>query len=251
MPYTIKHWPTRERPRERVRSLGPQALATRELLALIIETGLPPRDGSPGRSAVELAGDLLAAFAGADGEGSLRRIMASPAAALEARVQGIGPAKAAKILAALELGRRAGEEMRPEREPVVTSRDIYERMRWRLRDLEQEEFHLILLNGYNEVLREMFLTRGTPNSSLVDVRDVFRHALQEQAASVVVVHNHPCGEPKPSLLDCMLTRRLVEGGDVMGIGIHDHVIIGEANYYSFNDEKKLRPVTRVRKLKAA
>jgi DNA repair protein RadC len=251
MPYTIKQWPPRDRPRERVRALGSRALSTRELLALLIETGLSPREGTPGRSALELAGDLLAAFAEADNEASLRRLMASPASALEGRVPGIGPAKAAKILAALELGRRAAEELRPERERVQSSRDVYERMRWRMRDLEQEEFHMLLLNTQNEIVREVFLTRGTLDSSLVHAREVFRHALQEQASAVVLVHNHPSGEPKPSLEDRMITRQLVEAGDMMGIPISDHIIIGEGRYHSFNDEKQLRSGTRATPLKAA
>src|SRR4051812_6787227 len=128
MPYTIKHWPVHDRPRERVRNLGPKALSTRELLALLIETGLPPREGVAGRSALELAGALLAVFAEQDGADSLRRLMAAPVSAIAGRVPGIGPAKAAKILAALELGRRAADEVRPERFRVYSSRDIYERM---------------------------------------------------------------------------------------------------------------------------
>jgi DNA repair protein RadC len=236
MPYTIKHWPVHDRPRERVRTLGPRALSTRELLALLIETGLSPREGAPGRSALELAGDLLGAFAEEDGGDSLRRLMAAPVSCIAGRVAGIGPAKAAKILAALELGRRAAEEMRPERARVQNARDIYERMRFRLRDLDQEEFHLILLNTQNEILREVFLTRGTLDSSLVHPREVFRHALNESASSMVLVHNHPSGESKPSLEDRLITQSLVKAGDLMGIPMSDHVIIGEGRYYSFRDE---------------
>jgi DNA repair protein RadC len=239
MAYTIKHWPVQDRPRERVRALGSTALSTRELLALLIETGLSPREGTAGRSALELAGDLLAAFAEDDGAGSLRRLMAAPVSAVAGRVPGIGPAKAAKILAALELGRRAAEEARPERARVQTSRDIYERMRFRLRDLDQEEFHLILLSTQNDVLREVFLSRGTLDSSLVHAREVFRHAFNESAASVVLVHNHPSGEPTPSLQDRRITRDLVRAGDVLGIPVSDHVIIGEGRYYSFRDKKQL------------
>ena len=239
MPYTIKHWPVHDRPRERVRTLGSGALSTRELLALLIETGLSPRDGVPGRSALELAGDLLAAFAEEDGGDSLRRLMAAPVSAIAGKVAGIGPAKAAKVLAALELGRRAAEEMRPERARMQSSSDIYDRMRFRLRDLDQEEFHLILLNTQNEILREVFLTRGTLDSSLVHPREVFRHALNESAAAVVLVHNHPSGESTPSLPDRVITRELVKAGDLLGIPVYDHIIIGEARYYSFRDQKTL------------
>jgi len=239
MPYTIKHWPVHDRPRERVRTLGSGALSTRELLALLIETGLSPRDGVPGRSALELAGDLLAAFAEEDGGDSLRRLMAAPVSAIAGKVAGIGPAKAAKVLAALELGRRAAEEMRPERARMQSSSDIYDRMRFRLRDLDQEEFHLILLNTQNEILREVFLTRGTLDSSLVHAREVFRHAFNESAASVVLVHNHPSGESTPSLQDRVITRDLVRAGDLLGIPVSDHVIIGEGRYFSFREKNQL------------
>jgi len=251
MAYTIKHWPVHDRPRERVRTLGSRALSTRELLALLIETGLSPREGTPGRSALELAGDLLAAFAEEDGAVSLRRLMAAPVSAIAGRVPGIGPAKAAKILAALELGRRAAEETRPERDRMHTARDIYERMRFRLRDLDQEEFYLILLNTQNDILREVLLSRGTLDSALVHAREVFRHALNESAASVVLVHNHPSGEPMPSLQDRLITRELVEAGDLLGIPVSDHVIVGEAKYYSFRDEKKLHSGVRRGALKVA
>lgn len=252
MPYTIKHWPVQERPRERVRTLGPRALSTRELLALLIETGLSPRDGVPGRSALQLAGDLLAAFAEGEGEESLRRLMAAPVPAIAGKVRGVGPAKAAKILAALELGRRAAEEQRPERTRVNTARDVYERMRFRMRDLEQEEFHVLLLNTQREVTRDVCITRGTLDETLVDAREVFRHALKEQAASVVLVHNHPSGEPMPSLADRSITRQLVAAGDLLGIPVYDHVIIGEGRYHSFADARQLRPGEgRQRALEAA
>ena len=171
---------------------------------------------------------------------SLRRLMNAPVAAVASRVGGVGPAKATKILAALELGRRAAEESRPDRLRVSSARDVYERMRFRLRDLPFEEFHLLLLNVQNEVVGEAFLTRGTLDTSVVHARDVFRHALHESAASVVLVHNHPSGEPAPSLEDRLVTSSLVAVGDLIGIPIYDHVIIGEARYYSFAENETLR-----------
>jgi DNA repair protein RadC len=240
--YGIKQWPSDDRPRERLRTLGPRALSPRELIALLIETGMPPRDGLPGRTAMELAGDLLHRFSGQDGRESLRKLSSAPLGALTA-VRGIGPAKAAKIMAALDLGRRAAEEVRPDRERVQTARDVYERMRFRMRDLEQEEFHVLLLNTQNEIAREVFLTRGTLDSSLVHPREVFRAALHESASSMVLVHNHPSGEPAPSAEDRVITHQLVTAGDVVGIPVVDHVIIGEGKYYSFSEEGKLRADT--------
>jgi DNA repair protein RadC len=239
MSNTIKQWPVSDRPRERVHMLGPRALSTRELVALLIETGQPPRDGVPGRTALELAGDLLASFAEEDGEDSLRRMMHAPVCALAGRVRGIGPAKAAKVLAALELGRRAAEEARPDRARLHTSRDVYERMRFRLRDLDREEFYVLLLNTQNEILREVLVARGTLDASLVHAREVFKHALEESAAAVVLVHNHPSGEPTPSIPDRLITCHLVAAGALMGIPVSDHIIVGEGRYYSFADMKTL------------
>jgi DNA repair protein RadC len=236
----IKQWPAEERPRERVRTMGARALPTRELLALLVETGRPPREGVPGRTALELAGDLLAAFRGEDGGESLRRMMSTPVSIVATRVPWIGPAKAVRILAALELGRRAAEEALPDRTRVQSGRDVYERFRFRMRDLDQEEFHLLLLNTQNEVVREVFITRGTLDASLVHAREVFRHALREAAASVVLVHNHPSGEPTPSPDDRVTTYELVQAGDLLGVPVADHVIIGEGRYFSFNDRGELR-----------
>ena len=232
MPYTIKEWPTSDRPRERLGALGPRALSPRELLAILIETGTPAAGGKPARSALDIAGEMLRHFAAADGGASLRRIMTSSLAEI-CRVPGVGPAKATKVLAALELGRRAVVEARPDRDRVRTAADVYERMRLTLRDLSHEEFHVLLLNTQNEVLRDLQVTRGTLDASLVHPREVFRPAIAEAAASVILVHNHPSGDPTPSAEDRSVTRQLRSAGELVGIEVLDHVIVGEGRYVSF------------------
>jgi DNA repair protein RadC len=231
--YPIRVWPTEERPRERLEALGPRALSARELLALIIQTGRPAEGGREARTALDLAGDLLRVFAPEQGGESLRRLMTASPGEVCRRVQGVGPAKAAKILAALELGRRAAEEARPERERVRNGRDVYERMRCVLRDLPQEEFHVLLLNTQNEVLRDVSGTRGTLDATIVHPREVFRAAIAESAASVVLVHNHPSGDPTPSVEDHVVTAQLRRAGDTLQIPVLDHVIVGEGRYVSF------------------
>jgi DNA repair protein RadC len=230
--YTIKEWPTEERPRERLETLGPRALSPRELLALLIETGRPAGQGYEARSALDLAGDLLSHFSPGRGTASLRRLMTASIAEI-CRVRGIGPAKAAKILAALELGRRAAEERRPGRDRVRSPRDVYDRMRLVLRDLPHEEFHVLLLNTQNEVLRDLQVTRGTLDASLVHPREVFRPAVAESAACMILVHNHPSGDPTPSPEDLAVTADLRRAGATLGIEVLDHVIIGEGTYISF------------------
>jgi DNA repair protein RadC len=232
---TIKEWPTQDRPRERLRSNGPRALTTRELLALLIETGMPAAERRAARSAMDLAADLLRWFAPGEGAESLRRIMTAPLPAL-CEGPGIGPAKAARILAALDLGRRAVGEERPEMERFTCARDVYERMRVRMRDLPQEEFHILLLNLQSELIRDVVIARGTLDTCTVHARDVFRHALAESAHSVVLVHNHPSGEPTPSPEDRLLTRQFVAAGKVLGVTVVDHVVIGEGRYASFREE---------------
>ncbi len=231
---TIKEWPLQDRPRERLRTEEPRSLATRELLALLIETGTSAGEGRPARSAMDLAADLLRWAACGEGAESLRRIMASPLPAL-CEVPGIGPAKAARILAALDLGRRAAEEARPDVERFTCARDVYERMRLRMRDLPQEEFHVLLLNLNGELIRDVVIARGTLDTCTVHARDVFRHALAESAHSVVLVHNHPSGEPTPSPEDRHLTRRFVAAGAVLGVTVLDHIVIGEGRYVSFGE----------------
>ena len=233
--FTIKEWPAHDRPRERLRTLGARSLSPRELLALLIETGMPAADGRPARSALDVAGDLLRWFSPAEGAQSLRRIMTAPFSAL-CEVPGIGPAKAAKIHAALDLGRRAVEEARPEMERITSTRDVYERMRLAMRDLPHEEFRVLLFNVQCDLLREVVVGHGTLTACGVCPRDVFRVALAENAHSMVVVHNHPSGETTPSPDDRLFTQQLERGSKVIGVELLDHVIIGEAKYYSFSEE---------------
>lgn len=237
----IKEWPATDRPRERLHTLGPRSLTSRELLALLIETGRPAEDGRPARSAMDVADDLLKwavkgtqANDGTD-KAPLRRIMTAPLAQL-CSVPGIGPAKAAKVLAALDLGRRAAEEARREVHRFSTPRDVFEHLHLEMRDLRYEEFRVLLLNTQWELMRTVKVAQGTVDGCNVHVRDVFGAALRENAQSVVVVHNHPSGEPTPSLDDKVVTKRLESASKVLGVNLLDHIIIGEGRYASFCEE---------------
>jgi DNA repair protein RadC len=201
--------------------LGASALTNRELLAILVGSG------TEGRSAVDVAGELLSAVGG-----SLRRLAGSERATLT-RVPGIGPAVAARLAAALELGRRLAREGPLERTRIQGPRDVYERCAPALRDLPQEEFHLLLLNTQHAVLRELVVTRGTLDTSVVHAREVFRAAIAESAAALILVHNHPSGDPTPSPEDREVTLQLVAAGQLIGIPILDHVVIGDARYVSF------------------
>jgi DNA repair protein RadC len=219
--YAIREWPAPERPRERMQTDGATALATRELLAILIGSG---REGA---SAVDVAGELLRSH-----DGSLRRLaMASPTE-LE-NTTGVGPAVAARITAALELGRRLAREGPLERTAIKGPRDVFERCAPGMRDLPQEEFRVLLLNTQHAVMREITITRGTVDASIVHPREVFRSAIIENAAAMVLVHNHPSGDPAPSPPDKAITRQLAEVGRMIGIPVLDHIVIGDACYVSF------------------
>src|SRR5690606_4542466 len=200
----IKEWPTDERPRERLTKLGPAALASRELLAILIETGTPATAARPARSAIDLAGDLLKHFEGESG-GGLRRIGAASLTEL-CRGPGIGGAKATRIAAALELGRRGTREARPERERIRNAEGVDEQVAVRRGDLLLDGFHVLLLSTQNRVLRRLQVPGGPLAASVVHRREVFRTAVTECAASAIVVHKHPSGGPPPSAEDRAVTR---------------------------------------------
>jgi DNA repair protein RadC len=228
--YAIHTWPQDERPRERLHSVGAFALSTRELLAILIGSG------TEGRSALDVASDLLRAC-----RGSLRELSASHPAELVS-VTGIGPAVAARLAAALELGRRAAREGPAERERITGPRSVYDRCGPALRDLRQEEFHLLLLNTQNAIIRELVVTRGTLDSSVVHAREVFRPAIAESAAAVLLVHNHPSGDPTPSPEDIAITAELAAAGRLIGIPVLDHIVIGDSRYVSFVESGLLNPL---------
>jgi DNA repair protein RadC len=210
-----------DRPRERLWRLGSHALTAQELLAILLGTGCA------GRGALEVAATLLARV-----DGSIARLASRPAADV-ARVPGLGRAKAARVAAALELGRRLGVEQAPPPERIAGPADVQRRCAPGMRDLPVEEFHVLALGSQSQVLADLLITRGILNSSLVHPREVFRAAIAEAAAGIIVVHNHPSGDPTPSADDRAVTRQLVDAGRLLDLPVYDHVIIGGERYVSF------------------
>ena len=221
MPIPLAVVPEADRPRERLWSLGPAALTTAELLAILLGTG------GTAAGVLELAGRILEI-----GEGSLRRLAQRPSAEL-LRAQGIGPTKAARLLAAFELGARIAREERPSLSRIREPDDVARLFQNRLRDLQVEEFHLLALDSQSQVLREVLVTRGLLNSSLVHPREVFRAAIAEAAAGIIVVHNHPSGDPTPSAEDRAVTQQLVAAGRLLDLPLYDHIIIAGDRFVSF------------------
>src|SRR5688572_20830099 len=220
-PQTIRELPRTDRPRERLIDLGANALSTSELLAIVLGSG------GRGRSALRIGQEILGASSG-----SLRRLAMKPVGDLTSH-SGVGRVRAVVIHAALELGRRMASEHREEATPIRSPRDVVAVFGPRLEDAPVEEFHVAVLDAQHRLERDITVTRGILNSSLVHPREVFREAIAERAAAIILVHNHPSGDPTPSADDRSVTDQLVAAGRLLDIPVQDHIIIGRGRYLSF------------------
>ncbi len=211
--FTVRDLPPSERPRERLFALGSKALSAAELLACLLGRGVP------GESVVMTAQKLLARF------GSLRGIAEASAEEL-ARVRGVGHAKSAQLKAACELARRIQEAPAPPGAPITTSEEAIAAAARHLAMRRREHFILLLLDSRHRVLKISEVSVGSLDASIVHPRETFREAITACAAAIILAHNHPSGDPAPSPEDLELTRRLVEGGTLLGIPVLDHIIVG-------------------------
>lgn len=220
----IHEWAVSERPREKLLERGAGALSDAELLALIFGSGTRTRNGH--LSAVQLGRALLRAYESLHGlsKRDHKEMM---------QVDGIGPAKAAQLKAAFEIGRRVeSQQVGGRRVQVSCPEDVVSVYGPRLRDLKNEVFVVVHLSTSNGILGDETISEGGLASSIVEPRAVFRRAILENAAAVICLHNHPSGNPEPSRKDLQVTRQLVESGKLMGIPVHDHIIIAGATYTS-------------------
>lgn len=216
----IKDWPESERPREKVERHGASSLTDSELLAILI------RAGTGTITAVDLAKSLLVKYE------NLQELSSRSTGEFK-RFKGIGPTKAVTLVAAFELGRRLAAETRPEKIRVNSPKSIAERYIPILESVKQEEFRVILLDTANNILGEQLISKGSLNASIVHPREVFKKAITDSAAGLIVLHNHPSGNPEPSEEDKKVTRNLVKAGSIIGIEIVDHIIIAGLQYFSF------------------
>jgi DNA repair protein RadC len=215
----VERWPERDRPRERLYWNGPEALADAELLAIQLGSG------TRGKSAVDIAREVLAVY------GSLAEIAGREATEL-AKVTGVGPAKAARLVAAFELTRRLRARTPGARLVLSGPAEVYAAFGPLMEDLQREVFRVALLDAQNGLLRDRVISQGTLSASLVHPREVFKPAILESAASVILLHNHPSGDPTPSREDIRLTRQLVECARLLDLRIHDHLVIGHGRFVS-------------------
>ena len=221
--FTVRDLPKPERPRERLQKLGPDALSSQELLALVIGRGIPKK------SVMTIAQELMARF------GNVRAINEATLEELS-QIKGIGPAKAAQIKACFELAKRENLEADEESFDIKNPEAVFKLMSSSIKDKAKEHFKLILLNSRNKKIGLSTISIGTLTTSLVHPREVFKDAITHSAASVILAHNHPSGDPEPSEDDLKITRKLVESGKVLGIEVIDHIIIGKTNFYSFREK---------------
>jgi len=222
----IRELPAGERPRERMEQYGPSALSNAELLAILLRVGVK------GESAIRLAERLLSHF------GSLAGIAKARIPQLS-ELPGIGLAKACQIKAAFELGKRLATSTEDTRPVVSSTADAVALVMEDLRYREQECMAAILLDVRNQVIRVPIITVGTLTASPAHPREIFREAITHSAHSIIVVHNHPSGDPSPSPQDLDLTSRLVKAGEVNGIPVNDHIIIGGGRYVSLKVAGKM------------
>ena len=220
---SIKKWPESERPRERLLKYGAHNLSHAQLIAITLRTG------GGGKSAIDLAIEIINAF------GDLKKIENASQREF-APFKGMGSAKIAQLKAAFELGRRVFDEPH-DKGPVFSSgHDVYIYYQQRFKNKPKEIFRCAMLDARNRIFKDYRVSEGTLTNSLVHPREAFRDAIKESAASVIFVHNHPSGDPTPSREDITITERLSKAGELLGIKVLDHIIIGDNQYTSMMEK---------------
>lgn len=222
--YTIKDLPEDERPREKLYKYGSKALSNTELLAIIIRTG------NKENTAIEISQKLLA------GKKEGISFLTDTSIQEITKIKGIGVCKAAQILAAVELGKRVMTGTHKDKPKITTPSDVADILMLDMAHLKKEHFKIVMLDTKNQVIGIEDISIGSLNSSIVHPREVFKEAIARSSASIILVHNHPSGDPTPSKEDIAITRRLAEGGDILGIKVLDHIIIGNNRFLSLKEK---------------
>ncbi len=220
---SLKELPQEERPREKLICLGESSLSDAELLAVVMGSG------TRNETAVQVAQRILKET------GTLKDLSQLSVSEMCSKFYGIGPARAAQLKAALELSRRYAKQYGGERPRFSSSRPVFHHFHARFQGKHQEELWVALLDVRNRLLLSMEVSRGTLNGSLVHPREVFYAAIRNSAAAIILLHNHPSGDPEPSAEDRKVTLQIAEAGKVLGIPLLDHIIIGCDSYFSFKD----------------
>ena len=217
----IKEMPIDGRPRERFLKLGPESLSDAELFAILLRTG------TKGENVIDMSNRLIAEY-------GLDKLFECSLKELE-KIKGIGPSKAMQILTIAEIQKRINQSKKPIKR-ISCAEDVFNHFHERLKDEKQEHFYILMLDTKNNIIGEQLISKGILDASIVHPREVFKPAIKNSAAKIILVHNHPSGDQSPSQEDLHMTDKIISSGDEMGIKVLDHVIIGKENYYSNKEE---------------
>lgn len=216
--------PNQNRPRERFLKVGPEGLSDAEILAILLRTG------SKGENVVDMSNRLIAEY-------GLDKLMECSLKELE-KIKGIGKTKAMQILAIAELEKRINQSKAPVKK-ITCAKDVFDLMQDELKDKKEEHFYVLLLNNQNNVIKKELISKGILDSAILHPREVFRPAIKHSSARIILVHNHPSGNPEPSAEDLEITQRLISAGDELGIKVLDHVVVGgEGRWWGWGEDKK-------------
>lgn len=223
MTYSIKQLPDEERPRERLLAYGAEAIASSELIAIILGSGMK------GKSVLSLSREILGHF------GSLSKVADATIAEL-CQIKGMGKAKAVQLKAAFSLGMKAARSLKPSKYHIDSPENAYQLVREELENEKREVFLVILLDTKGILIRHELVSIGSLSNTLVHPREVFYPAIRHKAASILLAHNHPSGDPTPSQQDLSITKKLISVGSLMGIRVNDHIIVGHGSYVSLRQQ---------------
>ena len=219
----IKDLPEQNRPRERFLKHGPEALSDSELFAIILRTG------SPSENVIDMSNRLIK-------EHGLNNLFECSLTELQ-KIKGIGPSKAMQLLAMAELGKRYSQSKNPIKK-ISRSKDVFDLFHARLKDKKQEEFYVLMLNSQNNIIGEQLVSKGILDASILHPREVFKPAIKNSASKIILVHNHPSGDSKPSDEDVEITRKINNLGKDLNIILLDHIIIGNEEWWSWIEDSK-------------
>lgn len=217
----IKDLPKQNRPRERFLEKGPEALSDAELFAIFLRTG------TVGENVTEMSNRLIAEY-------GLDKLFDCSLKELQ-KIKGIGPSKAMQILAMSELGKRYNQSKNPIKK-ITCAEDVFKLFKDRLKDEKQENFYVLMLNTKNIIIKEEFISKGVLDSAILHPREVFKPAIKNSASKIILIHNHPSGDPSPSEEDLDITKSIIEVGEKIGIRVIDHVIIGGDKWWSWKEK---------------
>lgn len=217
----IKDFPVQNRPRERFLKLGPEALSDSELFAILLRTG------TKGENVIDMSNRLIAEY-------GLEKLFECSLAELE-KIKGIGPSKAMQILTMAEIQKRINQSQAPIKK-ISCAEDVFKLFHPKLSDKKEEHFYVIMLNNQNNIIAEQEISKGILDASIIHPREVFKPAIKNSASKIILIHNHPSGNPEPSREDIDITERLVSAGEELGIKVLDHVIVGKEGFWSWKDK---------------